>query len=75
MKKNIVIKARYRIICCLLLLFIIFSPINFVYADTDDRDQSIGGIIQDGSSFIEMRRRTRLTDSAKWYSNINEECI
>ena len=37
MKKNIVIKARYRIICCLLLFFIIFSPINFVYADKGER--------------------------------------
>lgn len=71
MKKNITITVIHRIICCLLLFFIIFSPINFVYADTDDRDQSISGIIKDGSNFIELRRRTRVSFRTKRNSNID----
>ncbi len=71
MKKNITITVIHRIICCLLLFFIILSPTNSVYADTDDRDQSISGIIKDGSNFIELRRRTRVSFRTKRNSNID----
>lgn len=70
MKSNIVIKRIYRLICIFIVLFTIFSSVNYTYANTENtRDQSISGIIQDGSSFIELRRRTRISNSTKRYSN------
>ncbi len=71
MKIKRVLKLKNKLVYIFLVFFIIFSQINFVYADTDEvewqRDQSISGIIQDGSSFIELRGRTRITNSTKWY--------
>lgn len=64
-----VLKIKNKLVYIFLVFFIIFSQINFVYADTDEmekkRDQSISGIIQDGSSFIDLRGRTRITNSTK----------
>lgn len=69
MKIKRVLKLKNKLVYIFLVFFIIFSQINFVYADTDEvewqRDQSISGIIQDGSSFIELRGRTRITNSTK----------
>lgn len=52
MKKDILFKSIYIFI----MFFIVISQVTLTYAVTDfERDQSISGIIQDGSSFIELR--------------------
>lgn len=71
MKKKRALRLKNKLVYIFLVFFIIFSQMNFVYADTNEveknRDQSISGIIQDGSSFIDLRGRTRITNSTKWY--------
>lgn len=59
MKKNM----KTKFISIFLAFFIISSQINFSYAATSNRDQSISGIVEDGINFIAIRRRTRFSYS------------
>lgn len=50
MKKNVLLK----LICIIFTFFIIFSQEVITFAVTE-RDESLSGVLQDGSSFIELR--------------------
>lgn len=64
MKKNVLLK----LICIIFTFFIIFSQEVITFAVTE-RDESLSGVLQDGSSFIELRWGTRITDSSRRYTN------